>query len=321
MSLYLSAAQKAKELINQLDTLLTQQAWQMRQEPEKFRIDALYEIPLRNSPNVPKDSPILVGLPDQGTAIELAVEVLSSIWLRSAQSPKETLRAPGAIALPADWIEQINTTNKIRLALFETIKPLTQPERIDIWRAHPGICSLQALRLTPILSAPFSLRFYWDTGASIERKQVKELIESYDATLHKKYKFRPTLQSLPLDASERKLVYALECLEKLPPDEHVAIYRPVTPHIRARVRDDSHKGYICSAPVPFVYSDECITPKIKALQNYEPSPKKNKRSIRAQLMKEPFVEAMNIYRYMENHRTFGPVASVDRTRNKLKKII
>ncbi|MBB3104767.1 DNA replication terminus site-binding protein [Azomonas macrocytogenes] len=321
MNLYLSPAQGAKELIFKLDQGLETLATMLRHNAENIRIDALYEIPLRNSPTVDKAEPIHVrSLTDQ-EAVDLTIEVLTSIWLRSAQSPKETLRAPGAIAVPDLMLEQINATNKLRMELFEIIKPLDQQARIDIWRAHPAIASLQALRVTPLLSKPFTLRFYWDTGASIERKRVMDLIQVYDELLLKNHGYRPSLQSLAEESGDRKLVFAIDMLERLMPDEQVAIYRPVTPHIRARVRDGEEPGYICSAPIPFVYSQSSAPPRIKPLLDYKPVLTPGKRSIRAQLMDEPYIDSMNIYRYMEMYRKFGPVDSKDRTRNKRKNII
>ncbi len=318
--LYLSALQGGRELICRLDAELRALACLLRDEGA-MRVDALYEIPVRNSVSVDRAEPIWVSSPMGLAATDLAVEVLTSIWLRSAQSPRETLRAPGVLAVSDQALAGINRSNQLRMQLFELIRPLEQTARTEIWRAHPAIASLQALRVTPILMAPMALRFYWDTGASIERKQVCDLVRTYDEALLKNYDARPSLYSLPEDSGDRKLVFAISQLEQLPADEQVAIYRPVTPHIRARVRDGDGLPYICSAPVPFVYPLAVRSPGIKPLQNYEPAHRPGKRSIRAQLMEEPYVEAMNIYRYMETHRKFGPVEAKDRTRNKRKTVL
>ena len=249
----------------------------------------------------------------------MVVEALAGLWLRPEQNPKETLRAPGIIALPASLLALIAHCNQLRHLLFGHLQPLDQETRISLWRSHPGIASLQALRQTPILQAPAKLRFYWDTGASIERKRVANLIASYSARLQERGGHRPDLRHEPGPSTGRKLAYALDLLERLDPEEQVAIWRRVSPHVRARVHDGEEPAYICSAPVPFVYDSSLPPPAIKPLASYNPQdPQLRGRSSRAQLEPEPYVEAMNIYRYAEPYRQFGELTPRQLPRNRRK---
>lgn len=318
LSLYLSPVQGAKELIHTLAGKLQELAVMMQASSDTIRIDALYEIPLRGTPTVSKAESIQVAPRSGREALELATEGLTSLWLKAAQSAKETLRAPGSIAVPGFILTKIQETNQLRMEIYGLIRQLDQQTRIDIWRSFPGISSLQALRVTPVLQAPLTIRFYWDTGSSGECKQVKDIIASCLELLEKKHGKTAGRTTLPDNSPDLKYIFAIEALEQLPPDEQVAICRPVTPHVRARVRDGEQPGYILSAPIPFVYGLEADKPRIKPLPDYEPVARTGQRSIRAQLMEEPYLESMNLYRYMEAHRRYGPVDNKDRRRNKRK---
>ncbi len=298
----------ARETLQQLLQSCGLLASSLQAQRDDIRIDALYEIPLRGTPQVDPLARIQVQALHDAAGNRLLTEALASPWLRPEQNPKETLRAPGAVALPPALLVQIAACNSLRQQLFEHLQPLDQQTRIDLWRSHPGIASLQVLRQTPILAAPQKIRFYWDTGASIERRRVADLIDEYEKKLRERFGYSAALSQQPELASERKLAFALDLLARLDPQEQVAIWRPVSPHIRARVHDGEEPAYICSAPVPFVYSDELPEPQIKPLASYDPDNAGSRpRSSRAQLEVEPYFDALNIYRYAEAHRQFGPV--------------
>lgn len=309
----------ARETLQQLLHACSLLASSLQAHREDIRIDALYAIALRGTPSVDPLAQIPVTpLYDEEGAVLLS-EVLASPWLRPEQNPKETLRAPGAVALPPALLLQIASCNTLRQQLFEHLQPLDQQTRIDLWRSHPGIASLQVLRQTPILAEPQKIRFYWDTGSSLVRKRVTDLMEEYRRKLQDRFGYSAPLSQQPELATERKLAYALDLLARLDPQEQVAIYRRVSPHVRARVHDGEDKPYICSAPVPFVYSDEGPQPQIKPLADYDPdSQPARPRSSRAQLEAEPYFDGLNIYRYVERCRQFGPVEPRKLQRNARK---
>ena len=59
--------------------------------------------------------------------------------------------------------------------------------------------------------------------------------------------------------------------------------------------------------MPFVYETGIAPPKIKPLSSYEPKVVIRKNTRLALLEEEPYVEAMNLYRYKDKHRVYGPL--------------
>jgi hypothetical protein len=106
-------------------------------------------------------------------------------------------------------------------------------------------------------------------------------------------------------AAENALLYAIDKLGKLNPEEQVAIRRPVQPHIRARVRNGDAKIKPVVAPVPLVYEVCLAAPQIKPLSRYEPKVSDKKATGLALLEDEPYIEAVNLYRYKAQYRTYG----------------
>lgn len=159
--------EECRELIPTLDKSLKELAFLLEKSKAHIRIDALFQVPLRKSPTVDKNAAIEIVVPDGEEGIALAIETLTTIWLKGEQSAKETLRSPGAIGLPPLALERIRDTNRLRMHLFDLIEKAKPAERKRIWKAkeHYGISSLQAMRVTPILHDPQLIRFYWDTGS------------------------------------------------------------------------------------------------------------------------------------------------------------
>lgn len=328
MSRYLTPFSGAVELVNALIAELEGLSSLLNASKTYIRIDAIYGIDLRMSPRVVADQEIPVRILTGADAFACAKEVLTSIWLRTGQSPKETFRAPGAIALPREAVDGIERANRIRFELFGLVSLLTVKERKALWKKFPAISSLAALRTTQVLTAPELITFYWHTGNSGKRIQVKELIAEWDKHLAKVFGGRPRMSETLDGTLEQKLVYAIDTLEHIdpiPPDEQVCIHRPVAPHIRARYRDSSvprdKELPIVQAPAPFIYELGSSPPKIKDLKPFAPvaagdSGERGKNlSKRAQIMDVPHVESMHIYRYMEGHRIEGPVKKTQKQRN------
>jgi hypothetical protein len=300
----ISPSHHALELIEQLDSELKDLASDMRSRAGSIRIDALWEIPLRSAPLVDAAAPIEISSPEREEAVVLAIEILTSLWMRVGQSMRETVRAPGAIGLLPEWIEVITKTNGLRAELYEVIKPLTQQQRVNIWRRHNGISALQALRITPILSDPMAIRFYWDSTPSIKRVRAWDMASGLEQQLIDLYGYVPRREELTEDSAERKTAYSVEMLRQLDSHEAIAIYREGKPHVRVRVRDGDNQPYIAQASVPYVYNHRCPSVRIKPLDSYQPRASEKPRSSRVRIEAEPYVEAFYIHRYLPAFRAW-----------------
>jgi hypothetical protein len=286
-----------------------------------IRIDALFKIPLRMTPRVSMSDKIKVEPLFGAEANNCVKEVLTQIILLDGQNAKETIRAPGAIGLPSHVLEQVKKTNLIRSQLFEMIGKLKPKERKSVWRKTHGISSLQALRTTVILEDPQFINIFWHVGTSGTKKQAKDLIEEWDKTLVDLHGYRPRMEDTLEGSLERKLVFALDQLEALDDtNENVSIHRAVAPHVRARFKDGDKDPRFVISPTPFVYDIESPPPQITALEDYCPAiansaeQEKKKRSKRARLMAEPYIESMYVYRYLEEHRSNTPATKKPKKR-------
>lgn len=135
MSFPRTIEEECRELIPTLDKSLKELAFLLEKSKAHIRIDALFQVPLRKSPRVDKNAAIEIVVPDGEEGIALAIETLTTIWLKGEQSAKETLRCPGAIGLPPLALERIRDTNRLRMHLFDLIEKAKPAERKRIWKA------------------------------------------------------------------------------------------------------------------------------------------------------------------------------------------
>lgn len=314
MDLHLSPASAAIAMIERLQHELEVLFDVLLASKDHVRVDAMFGIGFRPDDAV-RDEPIEVRVLEGDEAVDAAFEALTSIWVKIGQHPRETLRAPGVIALPKLAIEKIVQTNAIRteiIGLVGSIKRIT--DRRLVWKKFKGdgkgIVSKQVLRLTTVLTDPLNINFYWDdTGSSGARRVAGDLLKEWEEMLDQNHDQRPTMDSAPEGSVERTLLYAISQLSKINPMEQVAIRRPVQPHIRARVRDGDAKVKPVICPVPFVYDIHAcrVPPKIKSLPSYAPNASSRKATGLALLEDEPCIESMNLYQYKEGHRVYGPL--------------
>lgn len=321
MTLYLSNYSGAVELVNTLATELATLKSMLDASSAHIRIDALFGIALRMTPKVSMSDKIKVEPLFGAEANNCVKEVLTQIILKPGQSAKETIRAPGAIGLPNHVLSQVKKTNRIRSELFELIGKLEPKDRKSVWRKTYAISSLQALRTTVILDDPQFITLFWHVGTSGTKKQAKDLIEEWDKTLVNLHGYRPRIEDTLEGSLERKLVFALDQLEALEDtNENVSIHRAGAPHVRARFKDGDNAPRFVISPTPFVYDIESPPPQITPLEDYCPAIaiaaelEKKKRSKRARLMAEPYIESMYIYRYLEEHRTNTPATKKPKKR-------
>jgi hypothetical protein len=310
MELHLSPNSAAIAMINRLQSELADLDDVLRASMDQVHVDAVYGLDFRPEDTV-RSEPIEVRELVGHEAVEAAFEALTSIWVKIGQHPRETLRVPGVIALPRPAIEKIVQTNATRAELGKLISAIEKVnDRRTVWGAFKGkgrgIVPKQALRLTTVLTDPVKINFYWDdTGSSGARRRVGDLIVEWKELLDPHNDRRQALQRFSDGSMENALLYGIEVLGKLDPEEQVAIRRLVQPHIRARVGNGDARVKPIIAPVPFVYETGQPAPRIKPLMRYEPKTSSKKTTGLALLEDEPYFEAMNLYRYKEKHRVYG----------------
>lgn len=311
MAIYISPQQGIKELVNKLEPRLDMLANRMRARPDRLRLDAAFHIPFRDQATV-DDKKGIEATPLAGhEAIDHAIYGLTSIRIEQGkQNPRETLRAPGVIALPEDWLAELQELNAIKKEIEQLVASITdQYDRMKVWGSMKYLSSLQTMRQTWIVSGPAKVRFYWDSAPSIQNKNAAEWVATYTQHLKKLYGYVPLLDELLEGDSSRKFVVAINLLSghgtDVDPREKIAAFRAGQPHVRARVTFiDKVAPIIRPAPTPIVYPIDDPVPSITPLSNWEPSSPSPSRSVRARIEKEPFVEALYLHRYLAEYR-FG----------------
>lgn len=312
MDLHLSQTSAAIAMVNRLQSELMELGEVLRAVRDRAHVDAMFGLDFRPEDAV-RNEPIEVRILYGDEAVHAAFEALTSIWVKVGQHPRETLRVPGVIALPRAAIDKILQTNVTRSELGKLIGAIEKTnDRRNVWGRFKGsgngIVPKQALRLTHVLTDPQVINFYWDdTGSSGARKMAGDLIEEWKELLDQYRDKQATVHHSSEAAAENALLYGIDMLAKLDPSEQVAIRRLVQPHIRARVRNADAKVKPIIAPVPFVYELGQPAPKVKPLQSYEPKILVKKNTRLALLEDDPYVEAMNLFRYKEEHRVYGPM--------------
>lgn len=307
MTIYLSPQQGIKEQVNALEQRLDALSAKMRARPERLRVDTAYHLPFRDQAMVDESKCIPVTPLDPAEAVQQAVYGLTSIRIEQGkQNPRETLRVPGVIALPADWLGELEALNAIKHSIEQLASQIEdQYERMKVWGSFKYLSSLQTMRQAWIVSGPAKIRFYWDAAPSVQHKTAAEWVSKYQQHLKKLYGYVPTLDELPEQDSSRKFVYAISMLTgaEIDPSERIAAFRPGQPHVRARVTFiDKLKPIIRPAPTPIVYCIDDPVPSITPLSSWEPTERTTRRSSRAKIDAEPYVEALYLHRYLEPYR-------------------
>lgn len=307
MSQYLSPQQGIKELVSKLELQLNTLANQMRTQPDRLRVDAAWLVPYREQATVDSTKGIEVTPLEGSEAVDRIVAGLTAIRIEAGrQNPRETLRAPGVVALPTEWINRLIDLNDIKAQIQILVESIPdQYERMKVWRSMPYLSGLQTMRKAWIVPAPAKIRFYWDSAPSVKPSSASKLIAEYSTLLKKLYGHVPVVGELDDGDRNIKYVYGIEALAGLPPTERIAVFRPGKPHIRSRVTFiDTIAPEIRPCPAPIVYDIEEPVPLITPLLDWEPTPQTKQRSSRAKIEAEPFVESLYLHRYMPPHR-FG----------------
>lgn len=299
MELHYSVSGEAISLVKKLEQELDALREMLRASVHEVRVDALYGMKLRESRLVRVEDSIEVHKLDGEEAIEAAIEVLTSIYLKEQQAAKETLRVPGAIGLPPRALEKVIQTNVLRTELASLVLGIPKANRRQMWRTFQAISPIQAMRTTHVLSDPQRLFFYWDTGASGHRHLVGDLIKMWEKAVKGERLYMPTYEDFADGAVEHKLLIAIRQLSTLEQDEYVYITRPVTPHIRCRFKDGDAEPKIVVAPTPFVYDVECPKPKVKNLETYTPHEKSEAGATRVKIESKPYIESMKVFKYLK----------------------
>lgn len=310
MSIYISPRQGIKELTSKLEAGLTALARSMRQQPERMRVDAAYHIPFRDQASVDDKKSVPVADLQGADGIEQVIAGLTAIRISlGLQNPRETLRAPGAVALPKEWIQTLREINALKAEIEQLIGLIPdQVHRTEIWAADSTLSGLQTMRQTWIIDTPKTIRFYWDAAPSIKQSIAGELVASYSKRLNKYYGHIPALGELDEGDSNLKYVYGLAALKDIPAKEQLAIYREGKPHVRARIAFlDKIPAVIRPSPTPIVYETGDLVPTIIPLLSWEPTENEEvggggERSKRARIEDIPLEASLYLYRYLRPHR-------------------
>ena len=246
----------------QLDVL----ASKMRAYPERWRADCVFHIPFRYRGEVDEAKEVTVTKLEGQGAIDQAAQGLTALYIQEGlQNPRETLRVPGVIALPATWIQDLTDLNKTRSeirSLIEQIEDLR--ERPKVWQSFSLLSGLQVLRKTRIVDGVKNITFFWDSAPSIVTLRSHEWITHYTEYFTKLYGYVPTLNDLDEgDESRKYLVLIAELNRSCDPDERIAAVRHGQPHVRARISYHDSRPYLLgTAPTPIVYELGDSVPKI-----------------------------------------------------------
>lgn len=305
MDNYLSPQQGIKELVGRLETQLGVLANEMKTKPEKMRVDAAWHIPYREQATVDDSKGIesveLVGV----DAVKHIIEGLTAIRINPGlQNPRETLRAPGVVGLPLGWIERLESLNGLKSEIQELVGLIPdQYERMKLWRSMPYLSGLQTMRQSWIVPAPAKIRFYWDSAPSVKPTTVGALIKEYSDILVKMHGCVPLASELHEDDRTLKYAFGISALNTLDTKERIAVFRAGKPHIRARVTFlDRLKPVMRPCSAPIIYDIAEPVPLVTPLLSWEPAQRDGKRSSRAKIEAEPFVENLYLHRYMESYR-------------------
>lgn len=317
MTIYLSplsgAIEQMTTLLAELEVLRTL----LEGSVNSVRVDTQYRIPFRSTAEVNQSLPVEVRILSGVEAVETAIDGLTIFRMMTGQNAKETFRAPGAVGVPKLVLDQIIKTNAMRIELFQMLTKMPVTERKIAWKKQHNIVAVvpsQVLRVTTVLSDPQTVVHYWDTGKAGNRYQAQDLIHTWEDTLKEHHGFIPSMEDSLEGTMERKLLYGIDMLRRLRGDEQVAVKRDVAPHIRARGRDGD-KRYLKITSSPLVYDVTCPRPSIKELKSYIPTTEKQTSLSRAKLLEDPYIEAMNVYRYEDEYREFGPVTKRKNSRH------
>ena len=299
----MSAVEHGHMLVAALEQL--RQTLDMRRS--ELRVDAAFGVDLRNKAKVDPKAVIEIAELEGQAAIDAVIKGLTAIELDPEQNAKETLRVPGAVGLPSDLIALVESTNELRKRLHFEMQALGgEMARRNVWRRFPSISGIQTLRLTQILVRPTRISFFWATGSSVKRYQVaalrEELVQQLPDPTDTATRYDVT--GVPQNSLEMALKTALNLLAPLPAEEHVAIQRPVRPHIRARIDfidADGQEAISKStlAPVPFVYDVDTPPPTVQPLTNYQGIVERNFQFSHAKLERKPFIKSLNLYQYLK----------------------
>jgi len=305
MATYLSPQQGIIELVSKLENELAAFANMMLNNPERMRIDAAYHIPYRFQAEVDDWKEIEVTPLEGHAAIRQVVDGLTAIRIEPGkQNPRETLRAPGAIAMPKPWIEQLVELNRLKSEIEGLVGRIPdQVERMRLWGSMKYLSSLQTMRHAWIVDSPKKIRFYWDAVPSVKPSTAAGLIASYTKHLMDYFGHVPTFGELDQSDRNIKYLYGIQALSELPGEERVAVFREGKPHVRARISFlDKLPAVIRPAPTPIIYETGDPVPSIAPLISWEPTQRQGQRSNRAKIEAEPLVESLYLYRYLAPYR-------------------
>lgn len=315
MGVFYSANQGLTETVNFLEYRLNALANKMRNSPERLRVDAAFVVPFRNRGEVDSKLGIAVTALRSDSAIAQVIHGLTAIRIEEGkQNPRETLRVPGVVALPEEWIQELNFLNTLRAEIHLLVRKIDDPrQRLEVWKAWAHMSGKQVMRRTRIVDGPRKITFFWDSAPSVINKPASKWIEEFENNLIRLHGYVPNMNELSDGDGSRNDLFLIGALRsECNLDEPIAAFRFGQPHVRARITFHStQKLLLRPAPTPIVYEYRDSVPTIIPLSSWEPDISttevenrqrvKLERKTRAQTISDqPLVSGQRFYRYLKS---------------------
>jgi hypothetical protein len=229
------------------------------------RVDALWSVPTRDRQFVNLNANITPKYILSQEAKSIAADVMTDIWLRPGQNARETVRAPGLIAVGEGLLNGFVSIQSEKIELLNALKGWGDADKRRLWKGFPGISSLQLLRWFKVLQSPEKIRYYWQQGLSVTKKPCHEVCSELKSKL---FGARESNYKLEM-SSETKALMRLElnALKAFNPLEVIIRCRITKPSIRARINDGGNV-FITNASIPFLYDLSADIPIITPLESY-----------------------------------------------------
>ncbi|NVL48652.1 hypothetical protein F2S72_01420 [Pseudomonas syringae pv. actinidiae] len=307
-----SPQQAITETVNYLEYRLSALASQMANHPERLRVDAAFLIPFRGRGTVDAKACIPVSPMDGPAAIAQVILGLTAVRIVAGeQNPRETLRVPAVVGLPAEWIDELANLNNVRAQIEDLLSKIEDPrERVGVWKPWRYMSGLQVMRQTWIANGPRRITFFWDAAPSVVSKTAEQWIEAFTKELTALHGYVPEMAELDESSPSRKEVFLIDAFrQEFDPSEKIAAFRVGQPHVRARVTfHDTQKLKLKTAPTPIVYEYDDLVPTIIPLSNWEPDVsaikdekrvrvKRDKRTREQTICEKPLFKGYGFHRY------------------------
>lgn len=229
------------------------------------------------------------------------IDLICSINYKDDQHPKSTLRASGLVGVSSRVLEAIAHVNDLKKRFKDSVKQVPPRQRRVLNRHIPGLCRLQAYReIVALEGYPNAAHFFWASNKSgISRRSV--------ATVRKELNTEKDKAAATDTSLLRAIEFDLEKLVSLPDREIVAKRRAIRLHPQCNLWVNSRLVGPEDAYLPIFYPHDAEKPCPDVTPLPSAEQRKRQRGLRSdrKLEDEPFLERIDLYRYLPEHRKFA----------------